>query len=141
MFYIQTCVYNDATKNPLYTGNPQKVEKLSEGINILKDGQTFQVSDKTILAVEVENEKHHIFFINQEGKEVSDIIFENMKELEVEKIISILSIKYNGGFTAVTTKGESKGKFFSVLRREEEQDIIGETDDGIEILASIHDRP
>ena len=141
MFYIQTCVYNDATKNPLYTGNPQEVEKLSEGINILKDGQTFQVSDKTILAVEVENEKLHIFFINQEGKEVSDIIFENMKELEVEKIISILSIKYKGGITAVTTKGESKGKFFSVLRREEEEDIIGETDDGIEILASIHDRP
>ena len=112
MFYIQTCVYNDATKNPLYTGNPQEVEKLSEGINILKDGQTFQVSDKTILAVEVENEKLHIFFINQEGKEVSDIIFENMKELEVEKIISILSINIMGDLPQLQQKESQKEVLF-----------------------------
>lgn len=139
MFTTRVCAFNG--EKLICEGQPQEMEKLSEGRNVLKAGQVLKVSDKMILSVMLDKADLHLLFIRETGELANDITFPEVKELEVEKIISILSAFYGGKYMGITTKGALLGDFLSIERREEEEDIIGETDQGYTVLASVHDRP
>lgn len=115
------------------------VETLTEGRTCLKEGDVFQVTRDKILVVTKGEDGLRLEFFNSEGKSFNQYTFTGVKTLRIEKYFSIISVPYMDGFLALTTNGENKGMFRVIEEREEEEDIIGENENGkIVILASIH---
>lgn len=140
--FIRICTFDDGD-NLIYQGQSQEMRQLVEGRNILTAGKILQVSNNMLLSVEAEEGGLHFYLIDKKGRVVTDMAFPEKKSLEVEKIISILVVNYNGKCIAINTHGELLGEYLTVYIREEEEDIVAEKEKGkgFDVLASVHDRP
>ncbi len=133
--------FNGNNDRPVVVSNGPEipVEALTEGRTGLKEGDVFQVTRDKILVVARNKDGLTLEFFNSNGECVSSYSFEGVKKLRVEKYFSIISVPYKDGYLALTSNGENKGIYRLITEREEEEDIIGEDENGkVVILASVH---